>query len=357
MEDLHVDIAIDVGELTVAAVIDVPAGQTHAIVGPSGSGKTTILRVIAGLARPRSGRITLGADTWFDAARGVNTRVESRGVGMLFQDASLFPHLSVMQNVRFGAPSGVADTELLDLLELLGISALAQARCAKLSGGERQRVALARALAQRPRVLLLDEPTASLDSHRRTGVIRDLSRMLQRASVPTLLVTHSFEEAAALADVLHVIDAGSIVQRGSARELAATPGTPFVASLTGMNAIRGNARPGEGALSGLTQVAAEGGLAIVSTDSGDGDVMVLVAPQDVAIHVGADSGEKRDSMLNHVRAGIESIVPVGNRCRVRVGPIVAEITRSSCDRLGLTEQQFVTASFKAVQARLIPMCV
>src|SRR5213078_3617795 len=158
-----------------------------------------------------------GDEIWFDRERGINLRPEQRSVGYVFQEYALFPHLSVERNVAFGG--GRTD----GLLERLRIAHLAKARPGELSGGERQRVAVARALARGPRVLLLDEPMAALDPHTRAGVRGELHDLLRELALPTLLVTHDFEDAAALADRIGVIARVKIRQLGSAAELLASP--------------------------------------------------------------------------------------------------------------------------------------
>ena len=176
---------------------------------------------------------------WLDTDAGVDLPPERRSVGLVFQEYALFPHLDVRRNVGFGGRGRVDE-----LLERFRISHLAGARPGDLSGGERQRVALARALARNPAVLLLDEPLSALDAHTR-GVVRgELAELLAELGLPTLLVTHDFEDAAALADRVGVIVEGRILQLGAAAELLAAPADAFVASFTGANVLRGAARPG-----------------------------------------------------------------------------------------------------------------
>ena len=204
------------------------AGETLALVGPSGAGKSTVLRAIAGLVRPETGRVALDDDVWFDAARRVNLAPEDRSVGLVFQHYALFPHMSVQRNVEFGGKERAAD-----LLERLGIAGLAAARPHQLSGGERQRVALARALAREPRVLLLDEPLSALDPHTRDSVREELAGHLLGFGLPTVLVTHDAADAIALADRIGVLRDGRIVQLGTPAELQDAPTDEFVARVFG----------------------------------------------------------------------------------------------------------------------------
>ena len=204
------------------------AAETVAIVGPSGAGKSTVLRAIAGLLRPESGRVALDDDVWFDSGTRVDRAPEDRSVGMVFQQYALFPHLSVRKNVEFGGKERAAE-----LLERFGIAHLARARPAQLSGGERQRVALARALARSPKVLLLDEPLSALDPQTRDVVRAELVGHLDRLALPTLLVSHDVADAIALADRVGVIRDGRIIQLGTPAELAAAPADEFVARVFG----------------------------------------------------------------------------------------------------------------------------
>ncbi len=327
----------------VSVGLSVEPGETFALVGPSGAGKTTVLRVVAGLLRPRSGRVALDGDVWLDTAAGVCLDPDRRSVGLVFQEYALFPHLSVEGNVGFGGRSRVPE-----LLERFRIADLAKAKPAELSGGERQRVALARALARDPAVLLLDEPMAALDAHTRAAVRAELQALLSDLALPTILVTHDFEDAAALADRVGVIADGRILQLGTPDELVAAPSDAFVASFTGGNLLHGFARPTR---EGLTEVVLDGGAVVFSTDRAEGRVGVVVYPWEVSIAHAAAA----DSALNHVSAPISSLTTIGNRVRVRVGPLVGEVTSTSADRLGLARGQIVVASFKATGARLVPL--
>jgi molybdate transport system ATP-binding protein len=235
-----------------------------------------------------------------------------------------------------------------ELLERFRISHLAQARPADLSGGERQRVALARALARDPAVLLLDEPLSALDAHTRNVVRGELVELLAELLLPTLLVTHDFDDAAALADRVGVIVEGRILQLGPAAELLAAPADAFVASFTGANLIPGNARPGP---DGLTEVVLDAGGSMYSADGGEGRVGLAVYPWEVSLA----RAESLDSAVNHVRGEVRSVVVLGNRVRVRVGPLTAEITTGSAERLELREGEPVVASFKATASRLVPL--
>jgi ABC-type sulfate/molybdate transport systems ATPase subunit len=327
-----------------SADLTVGAGETLALVGPSGAGKTTVLRVVAGLLRPRQGRVSLDRIVLLDTERGIDVAPERRRVGYLFQEYALFPHLDVLRNVLFGARDGEAAHALLERFRIHG---LAHARVSELSGGERQRVALARALARDPAVLLLDEPLSALDTHTRAGVRAELRELLDTLRLPTVLVTHDFEDAATLADRVGVISAGRVLQLGTPTELVAVPNDAFVAGLTGATLLPGHTVESR---DGLTGVALDGGLVVWSADRASGPVNVAVYPWEVAL--GAATPD--DSRLNHVRGPVLSVAPLGNRVRVHVGPVVAEITAASAERLDLRPGAMATASFKATAARLFP---
>jgi ABC-type sulfate/molybdate transport systems ATPase subunit len=259
----------------------------------------------------------------------------------VFQDYALFPHLSVRANVAYARSDRVDE-----LLERFRIAHLADVKPGELSGGERQRVALARALARDPAVLLLDEPLAALDAHTKAEVRIELHELLRELKLPTLLVTHDFEDAAALADEVGVLVDGTLRQLASPSELVASPRDAFVASFTGANLLHGNARRGE-----LTEVVLTTGERLFSTDDADGVVGVVVYPWEISVA----REPAHDSALNVVRGDIGSVVEVGNRVRVRIGPITAEVTASSSTRLELARGGVAYATFKATGTRLVPL--
>jgi molybdate transport system ATP-binding protein len=314
--------------------------RTVALVGPSGAGKTSVLRAIAGLV-PADGRIALDGEVWLGA--GVRRSPEERRVGLVFQEYALFPHLGVRRNVAYGGKARVDE-----LLERFRIAHLADAKPRELSGGERQRVALARALARDPGVLLLDEPLAALDAHTKTAVRGELQELLAELGLPTLIVTHDYEDAAALAETVGVLVDGRLRQLGTPRELVSQPADPFVASFTGANLLHGAVELRD---DGVTRVRLESGEIVYSTDSAEGEVGVVVYPWDVSIgRVHAD-----DSAMNLVQGEVASVAHVGNRVRVRVGPLTAEVTETSAERLELTVGSRVYATFKATGTRLVPL--
>ncbi len=321
--------------------LSLEVGSTVALVGPSGAGKSTVLNTIAGLVKPASGRISCDEEIWFDADRGVFVRPEDRRVGLVFQDYALFPHLTVRQNIEY-ARRHPAD----EYLERFQIGHLQEARPGALSGGERQRVALARALARDPEILLLDEPLSALDAHTKVDVRAELQELLAGLEIPTLLVTHDFEDAAALADQVGVIVEGRLRQTGTPADLVAQPADPFVASFTGANLLHGQP---DGAAANTTRVRLEDGTVISTTDHGEGAVTLAVYPWDVTI----SRTRPDDSATNVIAGSITAVTELGNRARVTIGPLSAEITVDSLRRLGLEPGQHAFASFKATGTRIV----
>ncbi len=187
------------------------AGVT-ALFGPSGSGKTTILNAIAGLEHPGQGRVAVEGTVYFDSQKRIDVPPHRRNIGYVFQDALLFPHLSVAQNLRYGLRGD--GTSFDGTVALLGLEHLLERRPAKLSGGERQRVAIGRALLSEPRLLLMDEPLASLDIERKHDILPYVERLRDRFGIPILYVSHAVDEVARLADRVIVIEGGRISAMG-----------------------------------------------------------------------------------------------------------------------------------------------
>ncbi|MFD1216673.1 molybdenum ABC transporter ATP-binding protein [Microbulbifer celer] len=198
----------------------VPGSGVTGIFGPSGSGKTTLLRCIAGLQKCPNGRLTINGDTWQDGHRSLPTH--RRPLGFVFQQPSLFPHLTARGNLEFArkrATEPVSDQEYQQIIDLMGIGDLLEQSPAALSGGEQQRVAITRALLIKPRLLLMDEPLASLDLPRKREILPYLERLHQSLKVPILYVSHSIDEIARLADHLLLLEDGKLVNEGPTHEL------------------------------------------------------------------------------------------------------------------------------------------
>jgi ABC-type sulfate/molybdate transport systems ATPase subunit len=311
------------------------SAETVALVGPSGAGKTTILRAVAGLRRPKRGRIALGDDVWLDTERGIDRPPDRRSVGLVFQEYALFPHMTVQANVAFG---GATKQRVAELLERLRIPHLAGEKPGRLSGGERQRVAVARALARDPAVLLLDEPLSALDAHTRAAIREELAEVLAGLRLPALIVTHDFLDASTLADRIGVILDGRLHQTGTPEELVARPADAFVASLTGGNLLHGNA---DG-----TRVTLDDGTVIATREPARGRVGIAVYPWEVAV-----TSARPDRELNVITGRIGTVTHDRGRLRVRVGPLLAEV--DSLD--GLKSGVLAHATFAPDSARVVPL--
>jgi molybdate transport system ATP-binding protein len=330
--------------------------ETLALVGPSGAGKTSVLRAIAGLLAPDDGRIVLGTRILLDTASNVNLAPDLRHVGLVFQDGALFPHMTVAGNVRYGVRlrgrrRAVAVARVTEVLERFGIADLARTHPSELSGGERQRAALARAVAADPEILLLDEPLSALDTMTKASVAGELARHLRELGLPTVFVSHNFEDVVGLASRIAVMERGRIVQDGTASELLQAPTSAFVAALTGVNYFIGTGRT----LGDLTEVViAPNGKRIFSSDAVIGSVAAVVYPWEVSVA----RVQREGSALNTLSGPIERVTSLGNRARVTVGSdpqIVAEVTEDSARHLSLAPGVPVVANWKATGTRLFPL--
>jgi molybdate transport system ATP-binding protein len=348
---LHAELAARVGNIDLDVALRVPDGACLALAGPSGAGKTTVLRLLAGLAKPARGTIECGREVWLD--RRTFVPPEHRRCGYVFQDYALFPHLTAWQNVAYGlrdTPRSRRRARATELLDRFGVAGIADAKPRTLSGGERQRTALARALAADPRLILLDEALAALDPRTAAHAVRELAVFLRATEVPTVLVTHDFAQAAMLGDRVAVIDRGRIVQEGTAAELAAAPTSGFVANFTGANVLAGSAGPGA---RGLTVIRLDGGGEVVSAEPASGPVTVSVYPWEVELE--PPGREHAGSARNRLTATVTSVTTLGGRVRVGLNapqPLTAEITDASLRQLGLTPGASVVATWKAAATRL-----
>lgn len=339
---LHVDLAL-------------PATGITVLFGPSGSGKTSLLRCVAGLEKPAQGVIRVGSELWQDDASGVFRPPWQRDLGYVFQEASLFEHLDVGQNMAYGLKrSGKlgAEDALERAIELLGIGHLMHRSPSSLSGGERQRVAIARALATQPRLLLLDEPLAALDLARRHEILPWLERMRDELSLPMLYITHSVDELARLANHVVVLEGGAVKACGPAQEVLARVDTPAIVGDEAGVLLSGTVVEVD-ARWHLAKVAFSGG-ALWVRDSAmplGQPVRLRVLARDVSLTV----HEMQDtSIQNHIQGRIEAIAddvhPSQALVRVRCGAsvLVARVTRRALSTLNLAEGAAVWAQVKSV---------
>ncbi len=353
----------------IAAALDVvlPAGSILVLFGPSGAGKTTMLRQIAGLERPDTGTIRFDNQVWCDVARRLWRPPQERGVGLVFQEPALFPHLTVAENVRYGIQGGVRPWSLthasdaigvVDIAALLGIADLDTRYPRHLSGGEAQRVALARALATGPRLLVLDEPFAALDAPARGRLRRDVRALLRRSGTPAVLVTHDRTEALAMGDSMAVAIHGQIRQVGGVGDVFSHPVDADVAASLGVEAVL-PARVVESS-DGLLTVAVNAALLhVAERAAGDpvaagAQVYACIRAEDVTLEVQSPA---HASARNHLAARVVSIAPEGPIVRVTLDcgfQLDASITRRSREELNLARGSAITAVIKATSIHLVP---
>jgi iron(III) transport system ATP-binding protein len=259
--------------------LDVPAGGITAVLGVSGSGKTTLLRVLAGFERSDAGEVQI--DGRLIESPDVHVRAERRSVGYVAQEGSLFPHLTVRGNVAFGLAHRQRHSHRVDeLLDVVGLGSLARRYPHELSGGQQQRVALARTLAAEPRLVLLDEPFASLDANLRAAVRADVLAILRRSATTALLVTHDQDEALSVADLVSVLRDGRIVQTDAPRALYEHPVDAEIARFVGEANLIAGMVVGDSVSTGL------GTIALCRTlTAGAQEVLVLVRPEQLELTV------------------------------------------------------------------------
>jgi len=237
-----IDISVrkQLGAFVLDATFKAPTSGVTALFGVSGAGKSTLVNMIAGLIKPDSGHIRVGGRVLFDLDAGINLTPERRRVGYVFQDARLFPHLSVRANLRYGMRFAPRDSHFVTLdqiVALLGIEHLLARRPAQLSGGERQRVAIGRALLAQPQLLLMDEPLAALDAQRKGEILHYIERLRDEVGIPIIYVSHAIEEVARLASTLVLLSEGAVVAAGPAAEIMGRIDLPPVAVSQAVGAL------------------------------------------------------------------------------------------------------------------------
>jgi molybdate transport system ATP-binding protein len=325
------------------------------LFGPSGCGKTTILRCLAGLERPERGQIRCGEEVWFDAPSRMFMPPQRRGIGFLFQDYALFPHLTVAENVGYGLkrmPGSDRQRRVGELLDLLQLSGLDGRYPHQLSGGEQQRVALARALASRPRLLLLDEPLSALDAPIREQLRRELRQLLATLSIPCFAVSHDRMEALALGDFVMVMDRGTVRQSGPIEEVFSRPADAMIARMVGVESVV----PARviGVEDGLATFAVGAAKLVAVAPARLNDAVYLcIRGEDVTIQRTAPD---HTSARNRLPARIVSLVSEGATFRGELDcgfRLVAVVTKSAVEELGLHDGDQVTAVIKAPAIHVI----
>ncbi len=348
---LHFAATVSRGSFTLRADVSVEPGEVLAVLGPNGAGKSTLLRAIAGLLAIDSGTITLDGRRVDAPDHGLFVAPERRGVGVVFQDHRLFPHLRVVDNVAFGprsrgTPRAAARAAAMQWIDRLGLADFADRHPSQLSGGQAQRVALARALASSPKALVLDEPLAALDVQTRAEVQSELREHLAAYDGPTLLVTHDPVEALVLASTIAVLENGVVVQRGTPAEISSRPITSYVAKLVGVNLYRGVAD------GGVVQLG--GGGVLSAADAPDGPVFVAVRPSAFTVHVERPHPSSARIVWP---AAVRTLVPLADRVRLTVDaqqPVLVDITPAALAELQLTSGSAVWLTAKATDVVTYP---
>ncbi|HEY3149677.1 MAG TPA: molybdenum ABC transporter ATP-binding protein [Dongiaceae bacterium] len=357
---LRIDIAKQLGAFRLESAFEAKARGATAVFGASGAGKSALLSAIAGLVKPDTGRIEIAGDVLFDAGRAIDVPSEARRIGFVFQEARLFPHMSVRANLEYGrkrrkehAPAAGFD----DVVALLGIAPLLERRPRTLSGGEKQRVAIGRALLSNPRLLLLDEPLASLDDPRKAEILPFLERLRDETGVPMLYVTHSMDEVARIADHLVLLDGGRVAAAGAPGDLSGRLDLPLLIDRPDVGAILIGRIAGHDDARVVTRVligAAEFLLSHIDLPAGHA-VRLRVLARDVAIATKPPEGL---SVQNVLPCRLTALADRPNgRCLLQLdldgATMLALLTADSTRRLDLHAGQQVFALVKSVASSVL----
>jgi molybdate transport system ATP-binding protein len=346
------------GRFTAAAQLTLPLDPPRVLIlfGPSGSGKTTLLRCLAGLEWPEEGRIQFGSTIWIDVASNIRLSPQARRIGYMPQDYALFPTHTVMGNIEYGLsdlPAAARPERVRELIMLLQLQGLEQAKPAQLSGGQQQRVALARAIARRPQLLLLDEPLSALDAPTRAKLCGDLCRLLTQLAIPAVVVTHDWAEALTLGDIIAVMSGGQVLQVGSPQEVFSHPTNAEVARIVGIETVmQGHVVAND---NGLATVSVNGTiLKGLGANMSDSSVYVCIRAEDVLLE---QVGSGVTSARNHLPGLVVEMFPQGPVVTVTIDcgfPLRAVITRGAREELGLETGSTVVVAIKAGAVHLVP---
>lgn len=354
MKQIRATFRLDRGDFLLDVDLTLPGRGVTALFGHSGSGKTTVLRAIAGLERTPGGYLALGDKVWQDDAKGIFVPTYQRALGYVFQEASLFDHLTVEGNLVFGLKR-IAESERRfkpnDVTALLGIDGLLNRRPSSLSGGERQRVAIARALLTAPQLLLMDEPLAALDLKRKQEILPYLERLHDELSIPIIYVSHSPDEVARLADHLVLLDTGKVVASGALTETLARADLPQAFADDAGVVIEAVVAAHEA--DDLTRLDFAGGSIFVASrpEAIGHRLRCRVHARDVSL---ALNKPEASSILNAFQGRVTAVAPTDTPGHVLVQlnigttPLLARITERSRKILSLQVDQNVWAQVKAV---------
>jgi molybdate transport system ATP-binding protein len=351
---LEVDIALRRGAFGVQAAF-ASGASIVALFGRSGSGKSTIVNAIAGILRPERGRIAIGGRVLFDSTAGVDVPPERRRVGYVFQDALLFPHLSVRANLAYGealTPAAERFVERDRVIDLLGLGALLERGTRELSGGEKQRVAIGRALLSSPRILLMDEPLASLDAPRKAEILQYVELLRDELRLPIVYVSHAIEEVTRLADHLVLVSEGKTVAEGSATDVLARPELRPLTGRYEAGAVIDTRVARHDETFGLTVLAfADGELVLPNLDALIGEpVRARIRARDVSLALERPRGTSVQNILESTIVAISEEFGAIVDVELRLGstPLIARITRRAAVQLDLAPGKRVFALVKAV---------
>ncbi len=343
---------------------DSTSGVT-ALFGPSGAGKSSVAKMVAGLLRAETGLVRLGDTVLQDSARGIWIPPEQRRIGVVFQDARLFPHMSVADNLRFGARRApVGPIRFDDVLALLGIAGLLDRRPHTLSGGERQRVAIGRALMSQPALLVMDEPLASLDSARKQEILPYLHRLKQETRLPVLYVSHALDEIIHLADTLVLIEAGRVTEAGDLESLSGRADLPLALRddaaglmscvVAGHDPARRLSRLAAGGYEILVpllgvSVGSRVRLRIPAREV----ILARIVPEGISLH-NILPCSVRDVHIDHLHHAALVAMGLGESAGDDAPGLLARVTPDAVQRLGLAPGESVLALVKSMSVEVVP---
>jgi molybdate transport system ATP-binding protein len=355
---LDIDVSKQRGAFKLQATFTSTTPGVTALFGRSGCGKTTTIDMIAGLLRPDRGHIRIDGTVLFDAAQGIDVPAEDRGIGYVFQDARLFPHLSVRDNLRYGQRRARGRRQHLkfeDVVDLLGLAPLLGRRPAGLSGGERQRVAIGRALLTQPRLLLLDEPLAAIDAARRGELLPYLENLRDEFSLPMVFVSHQFEEVLRLAGDMVVLESGAVLGQGDVITMSQSAALRAIVGADSLGAVVEGITDAVDTASDLVRIrVGSGELLVEPTDLRRGQpVRVQLLARDLILALAPPVGL---SVRNSLAGTITRLVPDGERAWLVFtdigGPtLMVRVTEDARRTLALEVGQAVWVLVKAVSLR------
>ncbi|MBV7494010.1 molybdenum ABC transporter ATP-binding protein [Pseudomonas sp. PDM24] len=354
---IHARLKLNYSGFSLDVDLQLPGRGVTALYGHSGSGKTTCLRCIAGLERAEQGFIQVNDEVWEDSDKGIFVPPHKRALGYVFQEASLFPHLSVRANLEFGLrriPRQQRRVDMAHATELLGIGHLLARDPQNLSGGERQRIGIARALLTSPKLLLMDEPLAALDTQRKNEILPYLQRLHDELDIPVLYVSHSQDEVARLADHLVLLSNGKALASGAIGETLARLDLPLALGDDAGVVIEGHvsAYDADYQLLTLQLPNTELSIRVAHSPMAEGQTLrCKVQARDVSLSL---QGVEQSSILNRLPVTVISEIGADNAAHVLIRlnaagtPLLARITRYSRDQLSLHPGQQLWAQIKAV---------